>query len=88
MAKYNYRANPDEPGGFKELDMKQGEKLRLIRRGHAETRNPLWWQVSNEKGEIGFVPGNYCMVNEILLSYLKPFDTNVSLSDALNNSLW
>ena len=62
MAKYNYQANPNEPGGFKELTIKQGENLQLICRGHLESNNPLWWQVMNENSETGFVPANYCKV--------------------------
>jgi len=64
LAKYNYKANPDCPGGFDEVTIKQGERLTLICKGHAGTGNHLWWEVKNEQGETGFVPGNYCMVLE------------------------
>jgi len=61
LAKYNYQAQPGQPGGFPELSLKQGEKVMLICKGHSESKNPHWWQVRNEKGEIGYVPGKYCL---------------------------
>jgi len=61
LAKYNYKAQPGEPGGFPELSIKQGEKLTLICKGHTKSNNPHWWEVRNERGEQGFVPGKYVM---------------------------
>ena len=68
LAKYNYSSNPKQPGGFPELTIIQGEKLKLIKKGHTETKNPLWWEVQNEKGESGFVPGTYCMVSDCCIN--------------------
>ena len=68
MAKYNYVANPAQPGGFKELSIKQKESLILIRKGHTESNNPLWWEVENATGDVGFVPGKYCMVRMFLIN--------------------
>ena len=61
MAKYNYKANPGQPGGFPELSIKQGEKLLLICKGHTKTNNPHWWEVRNDCGEQGFVPGKFVL---------------------------
>lgn len=68
LAKYNFTGNPACPGGFVELTIKQKDKLILIRKGHTETQNPLWWEVRNEKGECGFVPANYCLVSVCKIS--------------------
>lgn len=65
IAKYNYKANPEQPGGFKELTITQKETLFLIQQGHLPTKNHLWWEVANAKNERGFVPGNYCMELEV-----------------------
>ena len=62
MAKYNYKAKADRPGGFDELTIVQGEKLTLLQKGHIETNNNLWWEVRNDNGEIGFAPHNYLQV--------------------------
>ena len=70
IAKYNYKANPSQPGGFPELSLKQGESLTLIHKGHAPTNNLLWWEVRNEAGQQGFVPATYCMVIEEKVSAL------------------
>lgn len=80
LAKYNYAAKPDQPGGFAELSITQGEKLILIQRGHLETNNPLWWKVRNEKGEVGYAPHNYCLVLEQKLSAL-PWLENKRLAE-------
>jgi len=61
LAKFNYKAQPGEPGGFPELTIKQGEKLLLICKGHEKTKNPHWWEVRNERGEQGYVPGKYVL---------------------------
>eukprot|EP00112_Aurelia_sp_Birch-Aquarium-sp1_P017386 Seg402.6 transcript_id=Seg402.6/GoldUCD/mRNA.D3Y31 product="hypothetical protein" protein_id=Seg402.6/GoldUCD/D3Y31 len=56
MAKYSYKANPERPGGFDELTIKQTEKLYF----HcAHPQNPLWLKAENEEGIIGYVPANY-----------------------------
>lgn len=75
IAKYNYKANIGRPGGFDELSLKQSENLTLIRKGHQETNNMLWWEVRNEGGEQGFVPANYCMVLEEKLTALPWLET-------------
>ena len=67
MAKYNFNGNPNQPGGFMELDIKQGEFLTLLKKGHAATKNHLWWEVKNSCGHTGFVPANYCLVRLLLL---------------------
>jgi len=59
FVKFNYKANPAQPGGFPELNVKQGEKVTLICRGHTKTNNPHWWEVKNNRGEQGFVPAKY-----------------------------
>lgn len=64
VAKYNFQGNPDQPGGFKELAIKQGEYLTLLQKGHLPSNNPLWWEVENVNGDVGFVPANYCMEHE------------------------
>jgi len=61
LAKYNYKANLGQPGGFSELSLKQGEKLTLVCKGHAQTNNPFWWEVRNDRGEQGFVPGTFVL---------------------------
>jgi len=62
MAKYNFSGNPNQPGGFMELDIKQGEYLTLLKKCHVATKNHLWWEVKNNCGNTGFVPANYCML--------------------------
>ena len=59
LAKYNYRANPDRPGGFDELTITQGENLEFCR---AHPTNPHWWEARNGSGNVGFVPATYMMV--------------------------
>ena len=61
IAKYNYKANPAQPGGFPELSLKQGEHVMLVCKGHAPTQNSLWWEVRNVAGDQGYVPANYCL---------------------------
>lgn len=58
LAKFSYKANPDEPGGFKELTIKQKEKL-YVHFKHKD--NPHWVKAENFSGEIGFVPADYLM---------------------------
>jgi len=64
LAKYNYKAKLDRPGGFDELTLVQGEILALLRKGHDETNNHLWWEVRNDKGDVGFAPHNYLQILE------------------------
>lgn len=64
IAKYSYTGKHGRPGGFDEISIKQGEKLKLICKGHEPTKNPLWWEVINERGEQGFVPASFCMIIE------------------------
>ena len=73
MAKYNFTGNPDKPGGFEELSMKQGEKLTLLNKGHAPSGNHLWWEVQNDDGKQGFVPANYCMVRVDITGFKNYF---------------
>ena len=64
LAKYNYKANVDRPGGFDELSLTQGERLEFIQ---AHPINPFWWQARNSEEQMGYVPASYLMVNLILL---------------------
>lgn len=61
MVKYNYTANPASPGGFKELSIKQTENIYFVSK---TAGNPYWWQVRNERGEVGYAPAAYCLVIE------------------------
>ncbi|CAH1245182.1 Hypp7444 [Branchiostoma lanceolatum] len=61
MAKYSYKANPDQPGGFPELSVKQAQMLSLVKK-HPD--NEHWWEAKNEDGEVGFVPASYMMIME------------------------
>ena len=65
MAKYSYTENTEQPGGFVELTIKQGEKLHLLQPKHFPSQNPLWWKVMNTQGQVGYVPANYCLVRSI-----------------------
>ncbi|XP_068751865.1 uncharacterized protein [Montipora capricornis] len=67
LAKYNYKANPDRPGGFDELTITQGENLEFCR---AHPTNPHWWEARNGSGNVGFVPATYMMVLENKISAL------------------
>nr|XP_039248661.1 cytoplasmic protein NCK1-like [Styela clava]XP_039248662.1 cytoplasmic protein NCK1-like [Styela clava] len=62
LAKYSYKANPDSPGGFDEIDIKQGETLWLLKRGTGD--NHHWWQVKKKDETFGFVPARYVMIVE------------------------
>ena len=59
IAKYSYTANPDKPGGFEELTIKQGEKLWFVEK---HPYNPHWIKVKTENGATGFAPTSYTMV--------------------------
>ncbi len=60
LAKYTYTANPERPGGFDELGMKQGEKLYF----HFQHKsNPHWLFAENMNGVTGYVPASYIMVS-------------------------
>jgi len=61
LAKYNYKANENRPGGFDELSLKQGEKLEF---SQAHPVNPYWWQAKNSDDQLGYVPASYVMVLE------------------------
>ncbi|XP_070538856.1 uncharacterized protein [Ptychodera flava] len=61
IAKYSYKANPDEPGGFKELTIKQAQRLTLVNKHQT---NNLWWNVQDEEGNRGHVPASYVKVLE------------------------
>ena len=60
LAKYNYKANPNRPGGFDELSLKQAEKLEFIQ---AHPANPFWWEARNGDSLSGYVPASYVMVS-------------------------
>lgn len=62
IAKYTYKANADSPGGFRELDLKQGEEVRLIGK-HAD--QPHWCKVKNKQGKEGYVPMSYLVKTEV-----------------------
>lgn len=68
LAKYNYKANPDRPGGFDELSITQGEKLEFCRK---HPTNPHWWEARNTKGVVGFVPAIYMMVGEGMVMVIE-----------------
>ena len=60
LVKYNYKSNPDQPGGFPELTVKQGQKVTFLNVHESE---PLWWNVRDEDGgQCGYIPGSYVMV--------------------------
>ncbi|XP_019646564.1 PREDICTED: high osmolarity signaling protein SHO1-like isoform X2 [Branchiostoma belcheri] len=61
MAKYSYKANPDQPGGFPELSVKQAQMLTLVKK---HPNNEHWWEAKNEDGDVGFVPASYMMIME------------------------
>eukprot|EP00794_Sanderia_malayensis_P017581 gene17581-19333_t len=58
LAKYSYTANPDKPGGFEEMSMKQGDKLYF----HSKHQNnPHWVLAEHLDGSSGYVPASYLM---------------------------
>ena len=59
IAKYNYKANPNQPGGFVEMSLTAGEKLHFV---GPHCVNPYWWEARKESGESAFVPATYVMV--------------------------
>ncbi|KAK3714112.1 hypothetical protein QZH41_017941, partial [Actinostola sp. cb2023] len=61
IAKYNYKANPNQPGGFVEMSLTAGEKLHFV---GPHCVNPYWWEARKESGESAFVPATYVMVLE------------------------
>ena len=61
LAKYSYKANPERPGGFEELTIKQGEHIYFHEKN---PNNPYWVKAENEQGEIGYVPANYIVVSK------------------------
>ncbi|EDO45784.1 predicted protein [Nematostella vectensis] len=68
LAKYNYKANPNRPGGFDEMSLTAGEKLEFIA---THSVNPYWWEAKREEsGEVAFVPASYIMVLESKLETL------------------
>lgn len=67
LAKYNYKGNPDRPGGFDELTVIQGEKLDFCK---PHPKNPHWWEAKNDAGDVGFIPATYMMVLEDKISVL------------------
>ena len=60
LVKYSYKSNPDQPGGFPELTVKQGQKVTFL---NAHEHEGLWWNVRDENnGQSGYIPGSYVMV--------------------------
>ncbi len=60
LLKYNYKSHPDQPGGFPELTVKQGQKVTFLNVHQSEA---LWWNVRDEEsGKTGYIPGSYVMV--------------------------
>ena len=59
LVKYSYIANPEKPGGFEELTIKQGEHIYFHEAHHL---NPHWVKAENQQGEVGYVPATYIMV--------------------------
>ncbi len=64
LVKFSYKANPDRPGGFDELTIKQGEKLYFH---HPHKSNPHWVLAENMDGESGYVPASYLMVSLLFI---------------------
>ena len=69
LAKYSYKAHPDQPGGFAELTIKQGAKLQFL---NVHPEQPLWWNVKEQGGSSGYVPASYMMVS-FFLYFSVPF---------------
>ena len=60
LVKYSYKSNPNQPGGFPELTVKQGQKVTFLNVHESEA---LWWNVREEdSGNTGYIPGSYVMV--------------------------
>ncbi|XP_012564850.1 uncharacterized protein LOC100212632 isoform X1 [Hydra vulgaris] len=92
MAKYSYKADDLQSGGFVELTIKQGEKLYLIKKSHIPTSNPHWWEVENTQGQVGYVPAKYCLILEEKLTSLpwlenKRLMENTELDMEANNKI-
>lgn len=66
LVKYNYQANPDEPGGFPEMTVKQGQKVQFV---NVHPEQSLWWLVKDQIGE-GYAPASYMMVLDDMPSNL------------------
>lgn len=64
VAKYNYKSNPNRPGGFDEMSLAQGERLTFIA---PHSLNPYWWQAKRENGECAYVPATYVMVKSLAI---------------------
>lgn len=62
MAKYSYARNPDMPGGFEEIGLKQFQKVWLLKKGYKD--NMHWWEVENDQGQKGFAPAQYLTIVE------------------------
>ncbi|XP_038050081.1 uncharacterized protein LOC119723478 [Patiria miniata] len=67
LAKYSYKANPESPLGFSELNIRQGQKLTLVEK---HPTNEHWWKVRDETGAVGYVPANYMKIEEAKPSIL------------------
>lgn len=60
IVKYSYQSNPDQPGGFPELSVKQGQKVIFLNVHEHET---LWWNIRDvNSGKCGYIPGPYLML--------------------------
>ena len=62
LVKYSYKSNPNQPGGFPELTVQQGQKVTFLNVHESEA---LWWNVREEdSGNTGYIPGSYVMILE------------------------
>ncbi|XP_028403027.1 uncharacterized protein LOC114525796 [Dendronephthya gigantea] len=62
LVKYSYKKNPNQPGGFPELTVRQRQNVTFLNVHETES---LWWNVKDEdSGESGYVPGSYLMILE------------------------
>lgn len=75
LVKYSYKSNPNQPGGFPELTVKQGQKVTFLNVHETEA---LWWNVQSEdKHNSGYIPGSYVMVSKsihVTIVILAPRD--------------
>lgn len=60
LAKYSYQAKPDQPGGFPEMTVKQGQKVQFL---EVHPEQSLWWHVREQNGgNTGYVPASYMLI--------------------------
>ncbi|XP_046981222.1 NCK-interacting protein with SH3 domain isoform X3 [Schistocerca americana] len=68
QALYDFRATFAKTLSFREGD------LFVLHHGHTKQRN--WWQVVNEKGQVGYVPSNYVATIQVGLERWHQFVEN------------